>query len=148
MTDFTMDNIGEDNIALRGKKLVRISVTNDKGEELSLKDIFDKLNTYIKDNSDKIEDSIALVASFGTGPFYETQRPFVLGYLYCKYISKLEEHEKTKYNIEFTEREISKEEARKFIADALEKSSEAAREFSKKLRNGDMNIDDLHLGMH
>lgn len=141
--EFNLGQIGEENIALRGRHLVKITVKNDKGEELKLKDVFDKLYEYMSDNKEKIDNTIGLVGSFATGPFSEFQKTFVMGYLYCKYISKLEEIEKCKYEIEFTEREITKEEARKFVAEALEKSGKSAQDFSKKLRDGEIDIDDI-----
>lgn len=143
MDKLTLDQLSKENIALRGSNLITLSVKNDKNEELVLHEVFENITKYIDENIEKINNGISLIASYAVGPFTENQRPFILGYLYCKYIEKLQEKEKTKYNISYVERSITKQEWRDLLADFLEKNIEMSRDWAKKLREGKINEDEL-----
>lgn len=143
--ELTLDMFNKDNTTVRGKNLIKISLKNDKNEELSLKNIAEKLKDYIKEHQDKINDSIALIASYITGPFTDLQYAFIMGYLYSKYIHQLETSEKTKYKIEYTERALTEEEIKNIMADFMEQNADMAKDFAKKLRNGDLKPNDIEM---
>lgn len=140
---FTIESFSKENIAIRGNNLIKIKIKNDKGEELLLHDIFEQIIQYIKDNSEKIDNSVALIASYVSGPFNELQRFFILGYLYSKYINKLETQEKCKYDIEYEEKHLSEEEIRNLIAEILERNISTSQDLVKRLKNGDINPNDI-----
>lgn len=141
----TFESLRKNNTALRKTSLIKISVKNEKNEELSLSDTFDQIKDYIKENQTKIEDSISLIASFINGPLDNTNRSFVLGYLYAKWIQKLESEENSKYHIEYTERQLSEEEIRHLAADMIDKNLEIGKDISKKLRDGSIKPEDIDM---
>jgi len=141
----TLSSFAEDNVTIRGKKLVTISVKNDKGEILSLNSIFEQLRKYCEENEEKVENTVGLIGSYGVGPFFDLQRPFILGYLYAKYMEKLQKEEDCKYEVEYTERELTEDEARNLLADLIDKNVNLGKDLSKKLRDGNINPEDIKM---
>lgn len=140
----TLDTFRDENVAIMKEgKLAFITVKNEKDEELALKEIFDNIFSYIEKNKEKIDDSIALIGSYINGPFSNLKRAFILGYLYCKVIDKLEKKDNTKYTIEYTERTITKEEHKTLMIELLKKNVETNKDIIKKLTDNDIDINEL-----